>query len=338
MDDIRARHRKEAKDLQAKITSKKKNASKKTRKGVNDECAALEAELKERQAAELAALDNPEETDTPNAADDEESPASNPPAKSASDPVEPLANALEKSVRFTAPDDQDEQDSPSAQAASQQPPGKKRNRQKERLARRTAEQEAVAAQAASEAASMPDLRKAERARLLEEFEKRHLSEKAVAANGHCMYSSVADQLRCLGLELRPSRAGGQSDANGTAEVGKDDYKIIRSAAADYILDNPDDFVPFLEEPLEEYVEKVRNTGEWGGQLELMALARTYMIDINVVQAEGRVERIQGQTEGSNGDEHDEREAWLAYYRHGFGLGEHYNSLRRNTTAPATSDT
>ena len=55
-EEVQARHRRELKDLQGRITSKKKNASKKTRKGVNDECAAMERDLKDKQAAELAAL------------------------------------------------------------------------------------------------------------------------------------------------------------------------------------------------------------------------------------------------------------------------------------------
>jgi OTU domain-containing protein 6 len=81
----------------------------------------------------------------------------------------------------------------------------------------------------------------------------------------------------------------------------------------------------LEEPLGEYVRKIRETGEWGGQLELMALAKTYGIDINVLQGDGRVEKIEGAADGNK----DEKVAWLAYYKHGFGLGEHYNSLRKS---------
>lgn len=56
LEAIQARHRKEQRDLQSRITSKKKNASKKTRKGVNDECAGLERDLGARQGQELAAL------------------------------------------------------------------------------------------------------------------------------------------------------------------------------------------------------------------------------------------------------------------------------------------
>ena len=39
---------------------------------------------------------------------------------------------------------------------------------------------------------------------------------------------------------------------------------------------------------------------------------------------GRVEKIEG-----GGEEREKKVAWLAYYRHGFGLGEHYNSLRKS---------
>ena len=54
LEQMQARHRKEQRDLQSRITSKKKNATKKTRKGVNEECIELEKQLKERQAGEVA--------------------------------------------------------------------------------------------------------------------------------------------------------------------------------------------------------------------------------------------------------------------------------------------
>ena len=50
----------------------------------------------------------------------------------------------------------------------------------------------------------------------------------------------------------------------------------------------------------------------------MALARAYGVGIRVVQ-DGRTAEI-----GEGGG----KLVWLAYYRHGYGLGEHYNSLRR----------
>ena len=55
-EQMQTRHRRELKDLQGRITGKKKNATKKTRKGVNDECAEMERQLRETQAVELAGL------------------------------------------------------------------------------------------------------------------------------------------------------------------------------------------------------------------------------------------------------------------------------------------
>jgi OTU domain-containing protein 6 len=76
--------------------------------------------------------------------------------------------------------------------------------------------------------------------------------------------------------------------------------------------------------LDYYIYKIKNTGEWGGQLELMALAKKYNVAISVLQGDGRVEEINpDKTDADN-----EKQLWLAYYRHGFGLGEHYNSLRK----------
>lgn len=56
MEELLSKHRKEQKDLQGRITQKKKSATKKTRKGVNDDCERMQRELAERQQAEIAEL------------------------------------------------------------------------------------------------------------------------------------------------------------------------------------------------------------------------------------------------------------------------------------------
>ena len=210
--------------------------------------------------------------------------------------------------------------------ATSQDGQRKPNRQKARLARRAAEQDQARAQAAEEAANMPDLKQQERSKMLEAAKKQGLVEKEVAANGHCLYLAIADQLKEQRLSLDPAL-----DPLKVNELGQEkavpDYKQVRIAAADYIAAHSADFEPFLEEPLQDYLHKIRDTGEWGGQLELTAIAKVYGIDINVLQATGRLERIQsGISDG------EPPKAWLAYYRHGFGLGEHYNSLRQEPQA------
>nr|POF01167.1 otu domain-containing protein 2 [Quercus suber] len=305
MEELQARHRKEQRDLQSRITQKKKQASKKTRKGVNEECERLETELRDRQHAENAALNGDGDHVNTDLAEDVEDltlkidEPSHAVHEEASD-----AHHVKPTVASAGSEDV----SDSAQL-------RKPNRQKARLARRLAEQEEQSRKAAEEAENLPDLKEQERQRMLEAMKDHGLQEKAIRADGHCLYSAIADQLDQLDISLvdvpdeRPSIA----------------YKTVRAAAGDYIEAHPDDFVPFLEEPLTEYVSKVRDTGEWGGQLELLALAKRYEVEINVLQDFGRVEKIDG-CQGR--DDKNERTVWVGYYKHGFGLGEHYNSLRK----------
>ncbi|KAF2737474.1 OTU domain-containing protein 6B [Polyplosphaeria fusca] len=300
LEALQTRHRKEQRDLVARTTQKKKSASKKTRKAVNDECDRLERELKERQTQELAAL-NGEQTEDAEDSD-------------ADIRVNGVQEAVEELSISTPPSNE-------AQDASSQQNGqrKKPNRAKARLARRAAEQDALAAQAADEAANMPDLREQERTRMQEHFGTHGLQEKEIRADGHCLYAAVADQMETTGLGLEP-----RIEPKINTEDKLPAYKTVRHAAAAFIEQNPDDFVPFMEERLDEYLQKIRDTGEWGGHMELLALAKTYGVTINVLHGDGRIDKI-----GEEGANAEAKEIWLGYYKHNFGLGEHYNSLRKS---------
>lgn len=353
MEALQATHRKQLKDLQNRITQKKKQATKKTRKGVNDECDTLERELKEQQAAEADALINPSSANPEHKDEDEISNTHTNGDRirngnETGDIEDDLAD-LAINSEPQAPSPPQQPPSQSSQSPQTPPPNdtfspalKKPNRARARLARRQAEQEALFAQSTAEASTLPNLKALEREAMLSHFRKHNLQEKEIRADGHCLYSAVADQLLMQGVSLSTGEADGESAAGaGGSDAGlkaripflskkepageEMPYRVVRKAAAGYISAHPDDFVPFLEEPLDEYVGKIRDTGEWGGQLELLALAKTYGVGISVVQGDGRVERI----EGGQGDE-EEKRIWLAYYRHGFGLGEHYNSLHKIT--------
>ena len=297
MEELQAKHRKEQRDLVSRITQKKKNATKKTRKGVSDECERLERELAERHRTEIESLE-------PND----------------SDQLESAINGL----KIDEPVDEVPEKSQSDESSSQlwksqqgepaqfldQPRQKKPNRQKARLARRAAEQEEQAAAAALEAANLPDLREQEMAAMKRHMESRGLVETLIRPDGHCLFSACAHSM--------PPELVAKSGHN------KEPYQNVRKAAADFMASHPDDFAGFLEEPLDAYVKKIKDTAEWGGQLELQAIARSYHVDINVLQADGRVERV---SSGSQEAE-DSDSIWLAYYRHSFGLGEHYNALQK----------
>ncbi|KAK8131242.1 OTU-like cysteine protease [Apiospora sp. TS-2023a] len=305
LETVQARHRKEQRDLQSRITSKKKNATKKTRKGVNDECAQLEHQLKERQQQEIAALSG-ESNDAVDDAEPEEPNKDGDDVNTAND-TNGLAEQLQQ-TSISGP-------TAESQQQQQQQPGKKRNRQKERLQRRAAEQEAAALAAEEEAANMTDHRKIEKTYMLKEFKTHGLAEKEIQPDGHCLFSAVADQLRENSVPLE----------GAAAELP---YRTVRRRATDYMRAHEDDFAPFMEDDFGSYVAKIRDTAEWGGQLELMALARSYGVEIKVVQ-EQRTETIDpGELSGDG--EGERKTIWLAYYRHGYGLGEHYNSLRKAT--------
>jgi len=333
MEELQTKHRKELKDLQARITQKKKQASKKTRKGVNDECDRLEQETKDRQAAEVSALYGGSGLDE-QAVEDKDNLANGTSSLSLEDKIAPTAPNNEEVVPAAG------HHLKAGDAATEPPKSednsfqqKKPNRARARMERRKAEQEALFNQASQEASDLPDLKAQERERMIREFKSRGLVEKEIRADGHCLYSAFADQMEVLGVPLgsapteKPSLM--QTLSNGLKresleeqQAKQERYRLVRKSAAEYIESHSDDFAPFLEEPLPVYIHKVRDTGEWGGQLELLALAKTYGVQINVLQGDGRVEEIFPE------DLQDPQKAWLAYYRHGFGLGEHYNSLRK----------
>ncbi|KYK60432.1 hypothetical protein DCS_01569 [Drechmeria coniospora] len=321
LDHLQARHRKELKELQGRITSKKKNATKKTRKGVNDECAEMERRLREKQAAEIAA----EVGETTEGAEDplaDEADAERGTQRAEDETAERRTEKLSLRDGNGAADANRNLD---AGAPSPRQPPVKRNRQKERLARRAAEQEAAAERAEQEASSMTDHRAREGEFMKSTFAAYSLVEEEVAPDGHCLFAAVADQLGRNDIPLL--------DGPASLSAGEPAYRLVRRAAAAYMEEHADDFAPFLDEDLAAYVAKMRDTAEWGGQLELTALARRYGAEIRVVQ-DGRLETI-----GDEGAPPPRKTLWLAYYRHGYGLGEHYNSLRPTaaTTAGKTPE-
>ncbi|KAH6845035.1 hypothetical protein B0I37DRAFT_328044 [Chaetomium sp. MPI-CAGE-AT-0009] len=324
LDQMQARHRKEQRDLQSRVTNKKKNATKKTRKFVNDECAELERQLKERQGEELRKLSGEADGDD-NGEDNDDT--NEPPTTTTTTTTDDLAHTL-ATTTLSQPPSQPLQQAPPLQKQQQQQHQQqqpKRNRQKERLARRAAEQEAAALAAAAEAAAMPDRRALERSAMQRAFAAHALREHEIAPDGHCLFSAVADQLSLNGIPLVEGEVPGLEP-----KVVVPPYKVVRGVAADWIEGHGDAYAGFLEEGVEGYVGRIRDTAEWGGELELSALANAYGVEIRVVQGEGRVEVVRPDAAGKG--EGEAKTLWLAYYRHGYGLGEHYNSLRKAEAA------
>lgn len=131
-----------------------------------------------------------------------------------------------------------------------------------------------------------------------------LEEVEVRADGHCLFAAVGDQLFRRGV---------------TEELL--DYREVRRRAAEYMDRNRDDFEPFVDlesQSWEEYLRKIRDTSAWGGQPELLALARVFGVGITVVQVP-RNEVINREGGG--------KMLWVVYYWKGSNSGRHYNSLK-----------
>ena len=115
--------------------------------------------------------------------------------------------------------------------------------------------------------------------------------KDVAADGHCLYRAVADQ----------------SDST---------YTEVRKTCAAFMAAHESDFAPFIEdESFGDHCAKVRSSAEWGGQPELLALARALNRPIVVYSRDSAPLRM---GEGSD-------EIVVTYHRDYYALGEHYNS-------------
>lgn len=328
LDSVLARHRKEKRDLQSVITNKKKNASKKARKAVNAECDVLEKTMKERHGREVTHLDGEaiqrDEEAEEEAAEIEGLDAVTTGGNSIDITQEQQHAERMKEVRFDAKAKAPVQKQQHITKNGQVGGGTKQNRQKARLARKQAAVLADMEQAEKEASEMTDHRGIERAAMEPVFKSNKLIEHEIPADGHCLFSAIADQLCQNSIPLIPDSVF-VNDEN--KEEGPP-CKVVRKVAAKYMRDRPDDFAPFVGEEeqggFEGYLDRIRDTADWGGELELAACSGAYEVEIRVVQ-QGRIQKIP-----DHGKEKDEKNKvlWVAFYRRHLGLGEHYNSLRK----------
>ncbi|CAN3360774.1 hypothetical protein DICA4_D26544 [Diutina catenulata] len=202
----------------------------------------------------------------------------------------------------------DSTDQPTTPPAPEPAVPKRRNRQKERAERKKAEIERIRAEAAKEAEGAVDYRQIEADNMAALCQHQGLTVFDIQPDGHCLFASMADQLA----------------QRRQLEV---DIDTLRRQAGDYILAHPDDFVPFLFDEttmslrdVGDYVAELTSTAMWGSDMEIMALAKVYEVAVEVHQAGADTLVI-------NEDARDDDTLKLGYFKHSYGLGEHYNSLR-----------
>ncbi|KAJ1813350.1 OTU protein [Coemansia sp. RSA 2598] len=314
LEELEARHRREKKDLSAKIMALKKTVTKgdkRKKKEVATEIALLEAEQNDRHGAEIkefSASSNSQqkEHDAADAADVEGS----------------LATAVSNVSVSEAADkpsgDQPAQAAPSSglyasrAGAQAKLPGNKKNKAKQRQQRKEEEMRRLQEEAEAEAENMVDVAAQESEAIEKLVARDGLVVQDIRADGHCLYSAIADQV---------SLYHGSSSS----------YQDMRRLAAQYMRQHRDDFMPFMvtddgdmftDADFESHCSRIESTADWGGHQEITALSHALQTPVLVYQAGMPVLRI--------GDDlyPSKHPVKLSYHRHAYGLGEHYNSLRK----------
>ncbi|KAK7077119.1 OTU domain-containing protein 6B [Halocaridina rubra] len=290
-EEILARHRKEKKELQGKIQQLKKSINKDKKK-------------KKDVTDEIASL----EREMQERHDEELAEL-----KRNEDKVNDLSNSV-KSVNISedgADDEAANEDAKSPFEAS----GTKQERkvskaEKRRQKKAEANREREARIKEEKANNRYCARNVEAAKLKKLLQSRKLKMFEINPDGDCMYAAIAHQMG-------------------------DDTTVqnLRTQASEFIRSHSDDFAPFMTdsktgemmtpEQFEEYCHLMETTPAWGGQPELRALSLAMKKKIEVLQAEGSPIVF--------GEECNEgKPIILTYYRHYYGLGEHYNSVAEQT--------
>ncbi|KAJ1953976.1 hypothetical protein EC988_002685 [Linderina pennispora] len=105
----------------------------------------------------------------------------------------------------------------------------------------------------------------------------------------------------------------------------DTHSRHRVAVCDYMDQHADEFAPFIDEsqPFPQYVYNMRRLGVFAGNLELVAFARNYRVDIKVYQLGGNVFVISGApSDQPNSTQRNMPPVHIAYHSY-----EHYSSVR-----------
>ncbi|XP_076109931.1 deubiquitinase OTUD6B-like [Mytilus galloprovincialis] len=278
-DSVVKRHKKEKKELQAKIQQLKHSVSKgdkKKKKEIAEQITKLEKELTEKHETELKELKDittQEVTDRLSSLETNDNTCD---SEAAGGDVETREDSKEKKV---------------SKAMKRREKQATKNKEREE---RIKEQEVL---------NLTGARHIEFEKIKSILKNKNLQIFEIPSDGNCLYTAISHQ------------------------VPHETYETLRRKTAQYMRENPDEFLPFLtkengdpynDEDFETFLLKTAETSEWGGQLEVKAMSNVLHYPIEIVQGEGPQIKI--------GEEYDSESLTVCYHRHAFGLGEHYNSV------------
>ena len=99
---------------------------------------------------------------------------------------------------------------------------------------------------------------------------------------------------------------------------QNNYKLYREMCINYMKENKDEFIPFIEddEPYDKYISRMEEDGEWGGNLEIYALSKVLNANFYIYIHKHPMYIV-------NNFEKPKKNILLTYHE-----GKHYNSLRK----------
>lgn len=150
------------------------------------------------------------------------------------------------------------------------------------------------------------------AKLEEALHKEGFAIFSIAGDGHCLFRSIVHQ-----LQQDPSSKDATLDVRG-----------LRGRIADLMLEERDTFKPFLDEELQQdtaydaFCEHIRNSQDWGGEIELHATSKLLRRPIRVFSLGDSVAATTYGAEEYKGA----APLRLVFHRHLMAAGPHYNSV------------
>ncbi|KAH8396814.1 hypothetical protein KR215_004636, partial [Drosophila sulfurigaster] len=250
LEDVASRHRRERKELQAKLQAMKKNApknNKNKRKEFLEEMTRLESEMDQRHKAELAGVAS----------------------------AEPAATAAAESDHDNDKEEEHngEEDADGTQQQRVSKAQKRRNK-KEREARERAQEIRVELQ---NAANQPSPKQIELQQITAKLSGRQLTLHMIASDGDCLYHAVRHQLQVNALPGHSVQQLRQETAN---------YVRAHKDSLICYMTHPETGDLLNDEQFEAYCDDISKTHAWGGHIELKALSSLLRVPIEVIQAEG----------------------------------------------------
>eukprot|EP01137_Pigoraptor_chileana_P013522 Opistho-2@67126 len=289
VDAAKQRHKKEMKDLAARLQKLKHSVPKgdnKRKKEVAAETQKLEDETKARHAAELAAAQKEDASGSKDGAN--------------------VSESKERGEDDGKPQEDEADQGDGGAVGTGRKPTRAQKRREKKDERSLERQKEIADEKARMGPAARDL---ERAALVSKLNPLGLRTAEIPPDGHCLYNALSHQLATSGFPESLS------------------FQTLRLRAADYLRSHRDDFMPFLStdsgDPMcdadyDEYCNSVEKTAAWGGEIEIRALSHLLHVSVEIFQAYSNTILVNEQYAGPK--------VRLSYHRHEYGLGEHYNSV------------